>query len=136
MVFPHGFSYKKGHSHHTVDLQRLNAQCYRETRHCQSVTLSTGIPDPSQHKKTILNAVDGFHAIELYKASHKLRTFITEWRRHHCCHLPQRYLAATDAYTRRYGDIIKDVPNKDSCVDDTLLYDRDIEATFNLTWVM
>ena len=101
-----------------------------------SVTLSTGIPDSSQHKKTILNAVDGFHAIELYKASHKLRTFITEWRTYHCCHLPQRYLAATDAYTRRYGDIIKDVPNKVSCVDDTLLHDRDIEAAFNLTWVI
>ena len=101
-----------------------------------SVTLSTGIPDPSQPKKTILNAVDGFHAIELYKASHKLTTFITEWRRYQCCHLPQRYLAATDAYTRRYGDIIKDVPNKVNCVYDTLLYDHHIEAAFNHTWVI
>ena len=67
-------------------------------------------------------------------ASHKLTTFITEWGRYHCCHLPQRYLAATDAYTRRYGNIIKDVPNKVKCVDDTLLYDHDIEAAFNHTW--
>ena len=82
-------------------------------------------------KKTILEAVDGFHAIEFDEASHKLTTFITVWGRYRCCCLPQGYLAATDAYTRRYDNNIKDVPNKVKCVDDTLLYDHGIEAAFN-----
>ena len=27
---------KNGKPHHTIDMQKLNAQCYRETHHCQS----------------------------------------------------------------------------------------------------
>ena len=49
-------------------------------------------------------------------------------------HTPQGYLAATDTYTRRYDNIIWDVPNKVKYVDDTLLYDHGIEAGFNHTW--
>ena len=80
-----------------------------------------------------MDAVDGFHATELDEARHRLTTF-TECGRYRCCHLPQGYLAATDAYTRRYDDIIKGVPNKVKCVDDALLYDHGIEAAFNHTW--
>ena len=123
---------KKIKTYHTIDLQRLNAQCYRETHHCQS-PFQLACQIPPNTRKTILDAVDGFPAIEIDKASHKLTTFITEWGRYHCCHLPQRYLAATDVCTRRYGNIIRDVPNKVKYVDDTLLYDCDIEAAFNHT---
>ena len=133
MVFPHGCNNKKiGKPCCTTDLQKLNAQCYRETHHCQS-PFQLACRIPSNTKKTVLDAVDGFHAIELDEASGKLATFITEQGRYCCCHLPQRYVAATDAYTRRY-DNIKDVPNKVKRVDDTLLYDHDIEAAFNHTW--
>ena len=79
-----------------------------------------------------MDAVDRFH--ELDEASCKLTTFITEWGRYCCCRLPQGHLAATDAYTRRYDHIIKDVPNKVKCVDDALLDDHGIEAAFNQTW--
>ena len=46
------------------------------------------------------------------------------------CQLPQGYLAATDAYMRHYNEIIKDVPNKIKIVDNTLLYNNDIETSF------
>ena len=39
-----------------------------------------------------------------------------------------------DAYTRRYDEIIKDVPNKTKIVGDTPLYDNDIETSFYRTW--
>ena len=48
--------------------------------------------------------------------------------------MPQGYLAAGDAYTRRYDEIIKDVPNKVKIIDDTLLYDSSIENSFFHTW--
>ena len=48
--------------------------------------------------------------------------------------LSQGYLAAGDAYTRRYDEIIKDIPDKVKCVDDSLLYDTDIERSFYHAW--
>lgn len=47
---------------------------------------------------------------------------------------PRGHLARTDAYTSRYDEIIKDIPNKVKCVDDTLLYDQEIESAFYHTW--
>ena len=44
--------------------------------------------------------------------------------------MPQGYLASGDAYTRRYDEVIKDVPCKAKIVDDTLLYDSNIEGAF------
>ena len=88
---------KNGKPPRTTDQQKLNAQCYRETHHCHS-TSQLVCKIPSNTKKTVLDAVDGFHTIELDEASCKPTTFITEWRRYCCCHL--LYLAAVDAYTR------------------------------------
>ena len=48
--------------------------------------------------------------------------------------LPQGFIASGDAYTRRYDDIIKDFPRKVKIIDDTLLYDNDIEQSFFHTW--
>ena len=131
MVFPHGCNYKNnGRPHRTIDLQKLNVQCSRETHHCQS-PFQLACQIPPNTKNTILDAVDGFHAIELHEAHCKLTTFITEWGRYCCCCLPQECLATADVYTKRYDNIIKDVPNKVKCVDDTLLCDHGIEAVFN-----
>ena len=48
--------------------------------------------------------------------------------------MPQGFLAAGDAYTHRYDEIIKDIPRKVKCVDDTLLYDSSIEESSYHTW--
>ena len=44
--------------------------------------------------------------------------------------MPQGYVASGDAYTRRYNEIIKDIPRKIKVVDDTLLYDKTIKDAF------
>ena len=44
--------------------------------------------------------------------------------------MPQGYLASGDAYTRRYDEIIKEIPRKVKIVDDALLYDHNIEESF------
>ena len=113
----------------TVDLQKLNQQCLRETHHCQSpFWLASQVPHNT--KKSVLDATDGFHAIELDEESRPLTTFITEWGRYRYKRLPQGYSASQDAYTRRYDEIIKDVPDKVKCIDDTLLHSVDIESSF------
>jgi len=124
---------KDGTPRRTVDLQRLNQQCQRETHHCQSpFQLASKIPPNS--KKTVIDAVDGYHAIPLDNESQPLTTFITEWGRYMYLRMPQGFVAAGDAYTRRFDDLIADIPRKVKIVDDTLLYDTNIEDSFYHTW--
>ncbi|XP_064091675.1 uncharacterized protein LOC135205255 [Macrobrachium nipponense] len=40
------------------------------------------------------------------------------------------HCSASDAYTKRFDDAIKDIPRKHKCVDDTLLYDNSVEEAF------
>ena len=46
--------------------------------------------------------------------------------------MPQGYLVSSDAKTRRYDEIIKNIPCKVKVVD-TLLDDKNIEETFHYT---
>ena len=124
---------KDGRPRRTVDLQRLNSQCLRETHHCES-PFKLACQVPSNTKKTVIDATDGYHAIPLDEESKPLTTFITEWGRFRYCRLPQGYIAAGDAYTRRYDEIIKDTPRKVKCIDDTLLWDSTIEESFFHVW--
>ena len=88
-----------------VDLQHLNSQCLRETNHCQSpFHLACQLPPSS--KKTILDAVDGYHAIALDKISQPLTTFMTEWDQYMYLRLPQGFLASGDAYAQHYDDVM------------------------------
>ena len=122
-----------GSPRRTVDFQRLNAKCLRETHHTPSpFMLACQIP-PHQ-KKTVIDAVDGYHAVRLDEESQLLTTFITEWGRYMYLRMPQGYLASGDAYTRRYDEITKDVKRKVKIVDDTLLYDPTIEEAFDSAW--
>ena len=57
-------------------------------------------------------------------------TFITEWGRYRYLPPPQGFHAAGDAYTRRYDDMIIDVPRKSKCVDDTILWDATLSKLF------
>ena len=124
---------KDGRPRRTVDLQELNSQCSRETHHCMS-PFKLACQIPKGKLKTVLDATDGYHSIPLDQESRPLTTFITEWGRYRYKRLPQGYVAAGDAYTRRYDEIIKDVKCKIKCVDDTLLWSDDIDQAYRDTW--
>ena len=79
---------------------------------------------------TVLDVVDGYHATELDEESQPLTTFVTEWGHYMYLCMPQGFLVAGDAYTHRYDEVIKDIPRKVKCVDDTLLCDSSIEEFF------
>ena len=78
----------------------------------------------------MLDAMDGYHAITLDKVSQPLTIFITEWGKHIYLRMPQGFIASGDAFTHTYHEIIKDFPCKVKIIDDTLLYDTDIEQSF------
>ena len=62
----------------TIDLQRLNSQCIRELHHVESpFQLASQVP--KNMYKTLLDAVDGYQAVELDEESQKLTRFITHW---------------------------------------------------------
>ena len=120
---------KDGRPRRTIDFQKLNSQCDRETHHCQS-PFQLALQVPNGTKKTVLDATDGYHSIPLDDTSKPLTTFITEWGRYRYRRLPQGYVAAGDAYTRRYDSIITGVENKVKCVDDTLLWSNSIKEAY------
>ena len=117
----------------TINLQKLNSQSARETHHCKSpFQLASQVPVNT--KKTVIDAVDGYHAIQLEPENQKLTSFITEWGRYVYLRMPQGFKASGDVYTRRFDDISNHVPNKIKTVDDTLLYTNSIEESFHSTW--
>ena len=124
---------KDGRPRRTVDLQNLNSVCNRETHFTESpFKLASQVP-PNAYK-SVLDATDGYHSIPLDEESKNLTTFITEWGRFRYRRLPQGYMAAGDAYTRRYDELLKDTPRKVKCIDDLLLWDEDIESHFFHVW--
>ena len=117
----------------TVDYQYLNSQFKRETHYTNS-PLHLALQVPPQCMTTVLDAVDGYHSVPLDEESQLLTTFITEWGRFMYRRMPQGFLASGDTYTRRYDDIIQDVPRVVKIVDDALLYDESIEDAFYHTF--
>ena len=120
---------KDGRPRRTVDYQYLNTQCSRETHHHGS-PFHLAMQVPAGAYKSILDAVDGYHSVPLDAESQLLTVFITEWGRYMYLRMPQGYVAAGDAYTSRYDAFIADVDRKVKIVDDTLLWDLDIEEAF------
>ena len=55
---------------------------------------------------------------------------MTEFGRYQYLLAPQGHVASGDSYTRRYNDIIADVPRKSRIVDDVLLHDQSINEAF------
>ena len=85
---------------------------------------------PKNTKKTVLDAWNGYHSVYLEPECRDLTTFITPWGRYRYKTTPQGYMAAGDAYTERFDRIIADFKDKTKCVDDSLLWSKDVEASF------
>ena len=120
---------KSGKPRRTVDLQALNKFALRETHHCESPFHQARSVPPNTFK-TVTDAWNGFHSIELHEDDRHMTTFITPKGRFRYRVAPQGYIASGDGYTRRFDEIVVDVPRKTKCVDDTLLWDDSIEDAF------
>ena len=120
---------KDGTPQRTVDLQRLNAATHREMHHTPSpFNLVSSIP--TGKLKTVLDAWNGYHSLPLTSAGKEATTFITEWGRYRYRRAPMGFHASGDAYTRRFDDITAGQKRVVRCVDDSLLWDSDIESAF------
>jgi hypothetical protein len=84
---------------------------------------------PNRKKKTVFDAWNGYHSVPLHEDDRHLTTFITPWGRYRYKTAPQGYIASGDGYTRRFDEIITDIPNKTKCIDDALLWANDLEES-------
>lgn len=94
------------------------------TRQCQCLTTARKLS--VMHEMVTTN-----HSILIHDADRHLTTYITPWGRY--CTTPQGYLAAGDAYTRRFDEIIAGMDSKTKYVDDTLMWSTSIEKSFYQT---
>lgn len=120
---------KSGKPRRTVDFQPLNAHAVRETHHTQSPFHQARSVPPSK-LKTVFDAWNGYHSVPLHPDDRHMTTFITPWGRYRYCVAPQGYIASGDGYSRRYDELVADIPNKTKCIDDTLLWSNSIEESF------
>jgi len=120
---------KSGKPRRTVDFQALNAHATRETHLTQS-PFHQARSIPEGKKKTVFDAWNGYHSVPIHEDDRHLTTFITPWRRYRYKTAPQGYLASGDGYTRRYDEIVSDIPNKTKCVDDALLWSNTVKESF------
>ena len=111
-----------GSPRRTVDVQSLNKYCVRDTHHCIPPAQQARSVPPNT-VRSVLDAWNGFHSIEIREEDRHLTTFLTEEGRFRYKRAPMGFLASQDAYTHRYDNIIADVERKTKCVDDTLLWD-------------
>ena len=118
-----------GKPRRTVDLQQLNKATVREVHHTPSpINLVSTIPEGKV--KTVLDAWNGYHSLELSEDAREATTFITEWGRYRYCRGPQGFHGTGDAYTRRFDDITAEEVRYVRCIDDGCLWDDDIEQSF------
>ena len=123
---------KNGKPRRTVDFQPLNRHATRETHHTPS-PFHQARSVPSNKKKTILDAWNGYHSVPIRKQDRHLTTFITPWGRYRYKTTPQGYIASGDGYTRRYDTLVSDIPNKTKCIDDALIWADTLEENFYRT---
>ena len=120
---------KSGEPRRTVDFQALNRHAVRETHHTPSPPhLARSVP-PNTYK-TVLDAWNGYHSIPLHPDDRHYTTFITPWGRYRYCVAPQGYIASGDCYTKRYDEILTDIPSKKKIIDDAILWDESIADAF------
>ncbi len=118
---------KSGSPRRTIDFQPLNIHATRETHHTQSPFHQARSVPPGK-KKTVFDAWNGYHSVALHPDDQHFTTFITPWGRYRYRTAPQGYISSGDGYTRRYDEIVSDIPNKTKCVD---VWSDSIEDSFS-----
>ena len=110
-----------------VDLSPLNKHCLRETHHVKP-PYQQAKSIPSNTWKSVTDEWNGYHSVPIHPDDRHLTTFITPWGRFKYLLTPQGATASGDGYTRRYDNIIADFQRKTKIVDDTAMWDEDLES--------
>jgi hypothetical protein len=80
--------------------------------------------------KTVCNAWNRYHSVAIREEDRHFTSFITPWGSYRYRVALQGYTASGDRYTRRYDAITKEFLNKIHMVDNTLLWNDDLNSVF------
>ena len=120
---------KNGDVRRTVDFQSLNKHAIKEKHHTQSpFHLARSIPKNTL--KTTFDNWNSFHALPLHPDDWHYTTFGTPWGVYRYKVAPQGYAFTCDAYTKRFDKIVAHIQRKVQCVDDSCLWDSNVEEAF------
>ena len=119
-----------GSPRRTVDYQPLNSVSPRQTHHTETPwALASSVP--ANTRKSVLDAWHGYHSVPIAPQDRHLTTFLTEYGRYQYITAPQGFIAAGDGYSFRMDKIIQDFERTKKCIDDSLIWDDDIESNFH-----
>ena len=116
-----------GEPRRTVNLSHLNKQAKREL-HSVKALFQLVRSIPPQTWKSVVDAWNGYHALEIHKDDSDLTTFVTEIGLFQYVHAPQGFLSSGDGYNRRMDKVMADVKRMVRCVDDMCEYDTELET--------
>ena len=85
---------------------------------------------PKNTLKTKFDNWNSYHALPIHPDDRHLTTFITPYGRYRYRVGPQGYSVTGDAYTSRFDTLVAEIERKVQCVDDSCLWDTDIEQAF------
>ena len=121
---------QNGEPRRTVDLQQLNKASVRQTHPNRSpFMLASDVPAGT--KKSVLDVWNSYHSVPVVEADRDKLCFVTQWGVYRYRVAPQGYLASGDGYTHRFAQITKEITNKRTIVDDTVIWSDNIEDNFN-----
>ena len=116
-----------------MDLSPLNKHCLRETYSTEILFFQVSRVKPGTWK-SVMDAWNGYHAVEMEEELRNLTAFITPFGRYRYRRALQGQSGSGDAYTKRADEITKDVEWQRKVVNDALLYDNSIEGIFYHTF--
>ena len=122
---------KSGGPRRCVDYQALNKFCSRETHHTMSPFHQATL-FPANMKKTVTDAWSGYHSVPIHEEDRHYTDHI-----HHAMGPIQVQTPASGVrrcrrwlYTRRYDEVVADIPHKTKCIDDVGMWAPTIEEAF------
>jgi hypothetical protein len=121
-----------GDPRRTADYTEINKHSVRQT-HPTTAPYLQAASIPANTVRTVLDAWQGFHSVPIEPADVDYTQFITPWGRYRYLTVPQGFLAAGDGYTNRFDAITEGMDKQTRCIDDTALWDDDIEGCFKRT---
>ena len=112
-----------------IDFTPVNKHAPRQVHHTRSpYVIATSVP--SNQVKTVLDNWHGYHSVPIHPDDTHLTTFITPYGRYKYKTAPQGFISAGDGYTHRMDIIVQGTEKFDHCVDDSILWNSDIESNF------
>ena len=110
----------------TVDLSPLN-KWYKQETHNSEPPFHLARRVPRNTWKTVTDTWNGYHSVPLRELDRHLTTFITPFGRWCYKRAPRRFLSSGDGFNRRFEAILADFQRKERIIDDTLIYDDNLE---------